>query len=138
MLLKEIQALIAKDFRFELRHRYVINGMFLYVVAIVFVSYLSFIHANSIDKYTWNALFWVILMFVCMQAVSGTFVSENINRQFYYFTLASPRSIIISKIIYNSILLFALSIMCYAAFVLFFGDRTNSEFMFLFTVILGS
>jgi len=44
MLLKEIQALIAKDFRYEMRRRYAINGILLYVVSIVFISYLSFLH----------------------------------------------------------------------------------------------
>jgi len=138
MLLKEIRALIAKDFRCEIRRRYAINGILLYVVSIVFVSYLSFLHVNHIDSETWNALFWVILMFACMHAVSRTFVQENMNRQYYYFTLASPQSVILSKIIYNGLLVFAISLLCYIVYILFLGNKAQNELMFVLCVMMGS
>jgi heme exporter protein B len=138
MLLNEIKSLVTKDIMLEARQRYVINGILLYVVAIVFVSYLSFLHVNNIDAQTWNALFWVIMMFACMHAVSRTFVQESLNRQFYYFTLASPQAIILSKILYNGILVFVLSLLCYLAYILFMGSKAENNIMFLLCVLSGS
>ena len=138
MFLKEIQALILKDFRYEIRRRSAINGILLYVVSIVFVSYLSFQSVNNIDTQTWNALFWVILMFACLHTVSGTFVQESPNRQYYYFTLASPQAIILSKIIFNGLLVFAISLLCYFVYVLFLGNKVENELMFILCIMTGS
>ena len=58
-LLTEVKHLIAKDIRQEWRQRYAINGILLYVVAAVFVTYLS-VKLN--DKPAWNAVFWIIIL----------------------------------------------------------------------------
>jgi len=138
MLTKEIKSLVSKDIRFELRQRSAINGILLYVVAIVFICYLSFLRVNIIDGQTWNALYWTILMFASMNAVSRTFVNENPNRQFYFFTLASPQAIILSKIFYNAILVFILSMLSYFFYIIFMGNKAQNELMFIVCVALGS
>jgi heme exporter protein B len=138
MLIKEIKSLVSKDIRFELRQRSAINGILLYVVAIVFICYLSFLRVNIIDGQTWNALYWTILMFASMNAVSRTFVNENPNRQFYFFTLASPQAIILSKIFYNAILVFILSMLSYFFYIIFMGNKAQNELMFIVCVALGS
>ncbi|MDL5047845.1 hypothetical protein QQ054_17655 [Oscillatoria amoena NRMC-F 0135] len=53
-LLSEVKHLMAKDMRQEWRQRYALNGILLYVVAAVFVTYLS---VKISDKPTWNAIF---------------------------------------------------------------------------------
>ena len=138
MLFQEIKALVLKDFRIELRQRSAINAILLYVVAIVFICYLSFLHSNKIDNQTWNALYWMIIMFASMNAVSRTFVNENSNRQLYYYTLASPQAIILSKIFYNAILVFFLSLLSYFFYIIFMGNKAHDELMFIACVALGS
>jgi hypothetical protein len=57
-IVNEIKALIDKEIRLELRQKYAINGMLLYIVSTVYVCYLSFrLKTNHIDKITWNTLF---------------------------------------------------------------------------------
>jgi len=138
MLMKEIKYLVLKDIRFELRQRSAINGILLYVVAIIFVCYLSFHRVNIIDTQTWNALYWIILMFASMNAVSKTFIQENSNRQFYIYTLASPKAIILSKIIYNSIFVFVLSMLSYFLYIIFMGSKAQNEMMFIINAAFGS
>jgi heme exporter protein B len=138
MLMKEISALVSKDIRFELRQRSAVNGIILYVVAIIFVCYLSFVRVDIIDAQTWNALYWVILMFAGMNAVSKTFILENPGRQFYYYTLASPRAIILSKIIYNSFFVFILSLLSFFLYMIFMGNKAQNELMFLVCTVFGS
>jgi heme exporter protein B len=138
MIVKEIRALVSKDIRFEFRQRSAVNGIVLYVVAVIFICYLSFMRVGIVDAQTWNALYWIILMFASMNAASKTFVMENTNRQYYYYTLASPRAIILSKIIYNTVFVFILSLLSFFLYVLFMGNKAENEWMFLVGTVLGS
>ena len=103
-MLKEIKSLIDKEIRLELRQKYALNGMILYVVSTVYVCYLSFrLKSNQIDKITWNTLFWIILLFTATNAIAKSFTQERFGRLLYYYTLANPVAIIISKILYNTL-----------------------------------
>ena len=136
MLLYQIKHLIAKEILLELRQKYAFNGILLYIVSTVFVCYLSF--KNIIDPPTWNALFWIIMLFVSVNAIAKSFVQENSGRQLYIYTLTSPEAIILSKIIYNSILMVVLSIMCFGFYSLFIGYIVQDTLFFLVSLILGS
>jgi len=136
MLLNQIKRLIAKEILIELRQKYAFNGILLYIVSTVFVCYLSF--KNIIDPPTWNALFWIIMLFVSVNAIAKSFVQENSGRQLYIYTLTSPEAIILSKIIYNSILMIVLSIMCFGFYSLFIGHIVQDTLLFLVSLVLGS
>lgn len=91
MLLKEIRALLYKEFLVEWRLRYAINGMLLYVVSTIFVCYMSFkLKAGEISPTTWNALLWIVLLFAAVNSISKSFVQEKEGRTYFYYTLASP------------------------------------------------
>ena len=103
MIGKQIKYLIAKELRLEMRNKYALGGILLYVVSTVFVSYLSF--KKIVTPATWNALFWIIFLFASVNAIAKSFISETKGRLLYLYTLTSPQSVILSKIIYNSLLL---------------------------------
>jgi heme exporter protein B len=136
MLIGEIRDLIAKDIRLELKQRYAINGILLYVVSTIFVSFLSF--NKMVDASTWNALFWIIMLFAAVNAVSKSFVQESIGRQLYYYCIASPQGIILSKILYNFILMGLLSALCLIVFVALMGNFITSYVLFIAALFLGS
>lgn len=136
VLAGEIRNLIAKDIRLELRQRYAVNGILLYVVSTVFVSYLSF--NKIVDASTWNALFWIIMLFASVNAVSKSFVQESISRQLYYYTIASPQGIILSKILYNLILMGILSVLCLLVFIVLMGNFITNFPLFITALFLGS
>jgi heme exporter protein B len=136
MLLKEIKYLVTKDIQLEIKQRYAFNGILLYVVSTIFVCYLSF--SKIIDAETWNALFWIIMLFAAVNAVSKSFVQESLNRQLYYYTIASPQAIILSKIIYNSLLMGILSMLCITVFSALMGSFISSYTVFLIALLFGS
>jgi len=136
MLVNEIRYLVAKDVNLELKQRYAFNGILLYVVSTIFVSYLSF--TGVMDPETWNALFWIIMLFAAVNAVSKSFVQESLQRQLYYYTLASPQAIILSKIIYNTLLMAVLSVLCIVVFTALMGSFIHSYPVFIFALLLGS
>lgn len=135
-LSKEIKFLIAKEIKQELRQKFALGGILLYLVSTVFVCYLSF--RSIIDKPTWNALFWVILLFGSINAVAKSFLQESRGRQLYFYTLVSPQAVILSKIIYNSLLMLLLSVVCFFVYSLFIKSLVDDIPFFLLTLVFGS
>lgn len=135
-LSSEIKHLIAKELKQELRQKYALGGILLYVVSTVFVCYLSF--RNIIDKPTWNALFWIILLFGSINAVAKSFIQESKGRQLYFYTLVSPQAVIISKILYNSLLMLLLSLVCFLVYSLFIKNLVDDIPYFILTLVMGS
>ena len=136
MLLNEIKYLLQKEILLEWRQKYAINGIFLYVISTVFVCYLSFKIINH--PATWNALFWIIILFASTNAVAKSFMQESKGKLLYLYTLVSPRAIILSKIIYNMLLMVAISLITFLFYSLFIGNMVNDTPLFLASLLLGS
>ena len=135
-MLRELIDLSAKEFRLEWRHKTALTGMVIYVVSTVFISYMAF--RELIDIPSWNALFWIILVFAAVNAVARSFMQESRGIQLYYYTLLNPVTVIFSKIIYNSCMLVVLSFIHLAFFTLFLGNQIQDIGMFILALVLGS
>jgi heme exporter protein B len=135
-MITEIKHLIAKEILLEWRQKYALGGILLYVVSTVFVCFLSF--KKIADVPTWNALFWIIVLFASVNAVAKSFIQESRGRLLYYYTLASPQAIILSKIIYNALLVCILSLLTYVIYCLMIGNPVKNFYLFFFTMISGS
>lgn len=137
--MKEIKALINKEIQLELRQRYAINGMLLYIVSTVYICYLSFkLKSNDIDKITWNTLFWIILLFTAVNAIAKSFTQERYGRLLYYYTLANPVSIILSKIIYNALLMLVLGLVGFGVYAIVMGNPVDDIGLYVVSIILGA
>ncbi len=136
MLFQQIKYLIVKEIKLELRNKYALGGILIYVVSTVFVSYLSF--KQIINPATWNALFWIILLFASINAVAKSFINESGGKMLYLYTLTGPQAVILAKIIYNSLLLIVLSGLCLCAYTLFIGNLIGDLPLFLIVLLMGS
>jgi len=136
MLFTEVKALIGKDVRLELKQKYVLNGILLYLLSTVFVTYLAF--EDLVTTETWNSLFWIILLFVGVNGISKSFVQENPARYIYYYTIASPQAVVLSKILYNLLLMAILASLSFGLFLILMGNRVVNLELFLLVLILGS
>ncbi len=134
-LLKEVKSLIHKDMVLEWRSKYALNGILLYVVSTVFVCYQAF---KSVDTATWNALFWIIMLFASVNAINKSFVQESHNRQLYYYTIASAKAVILSKIIYNIFIMLLLSAIAFFVYSIIFKNPLGDPALYLAAVVLGS
>ncbi len=136
MQLSEVKAFIRKDLLLEWRQRATIGGVLLYLVSTVFVAYLVF--EGLADLRTWNALFWLILLFTAINAIQKSFLQENESRHLYYYTLISARGVINAKMIYNALLMTVLGLAGLLVFVMFMGNPIASPGLFLINMILGT
>jgi heme exporter protein B len=137
--MQELRTLIGKEITLEWRQRYALNGMLLYIVSTVFVCYLSFkLKSNQLTPITWNTLFWIIILFTAVNAISKSFTQERAGRLLYYYTIASPQGIILSKIIYNSGLMLVLSLTGFGFYAFVMGNPVGDLWMYLVTIFLSS
>ena len=134
-LVKEILILLRKDIRLELRNSYAISGILLYVFSTIFIVYMAF---QKVQPDVWNALFWIIILFASISAIVKSFVQENSSRQLYYYSLVGPIAVILSKFIYNILLLFLLSLLTWISFSVVAGNPVKDTAQFFLALFLGS
>jgi len=109
------------------------------VVSTVFICYLSFnLKRGVLNPITWNTLFWIILLFTAINGISKGFNQERAGRFYFYYTLASPESIIVSKIIYHAILMLGISFTALGFYIMVMGNPVQDLGLFMATVALGA
>lgn len=130
-----ILAHLQKDIQTEWRMRYAVNGIILHVVSSVFLVFLS---VKILNAPTWNALFWLILLFSSISAVAKGFTGESKGRLLYYYGLSSAQQIIVAKTLYNSLFMLVITLICFGVYSLLLGNQAESPFWYLGILALGS
>lgn len=131
----QIRHLLYKDMVLEWRSKYAINGILLYAVSTIFVCYQAF---QSLDPTTWNVLFWIILLFTAINAMSKSFVQESPSRQLYYYSIVNAKAVILSKMIYNSLLMVILATLALIIYMVIFGNPLADPVLYVVAVLLGA
>lgn len=134
-IITEIINLLKKDLTLEFRLKYAISGILLYVISTVFIVFRAF---NQMEAEVWNAVFWIVILFAAVSAIGKSFALESSNRQLYYYMIATPIAIILSKMIYNISLMIVLSLLCWLGFITIAGDPVQEYNLFFLTLLLGS
>jgi heme exporter protein B len=106
----------------------------LYVAATIFVLYLAM---GQPDSQVWNGLFWMIQLFVCVNAVAKSFLAESKGRMLYFYSIAGGRDFIIAKLIFNVALMMVMSLVSWALFSILLGNPVMSLLRFLGINLLG-
>lgn len=131
--------LLKKEFILELRRKSVISGLGLYLLSIIFICYLTFnLRQNAISPNTWAALFWLTILFSVVNSVAKSFIGEQKGALIYYYTIASPQQIILSKVIYNTVLCLVISVAGYILFSIFIYNPVQDQLTFFLALVLAS
>jgi heme exporter protein B len=142
-LIDQTWELLKKEVVLEWRSKYAFNGVLLYVVSTVFICYISFnltagFNKSEGYKVVWNVLFWIIILFASVNAIAKSFMQESKSRLLYYYSVASPHAIILSKTIYNIALMSLLSVLALVVYLLFFTNTLGDPLFYFLVVVLGS
>ncbi|MEO6254810.1 MAG: heme exporter protein CcmB [Ferruginibacter sp.] len=129
-----IATLLKKDILLEFRQKHTFYGILLYIASTIYVLFLSM---DKLDANVWNGLFWVIQLFICVNAVAKSFLQENRGRMLYYYSIASPVEFIVSKILYNVVLMICMSLISLLLFVIFLNNPIDNCLRFIGIVVLG-
>jgi heme exporter protein B len=105
------------------------------VASTVFVLYLAI---EQPEAEIWNALFWVMQLFVCINAVAKSFLQESGGRMLYFHTIASPAEFVVAKLLYNLLLMALMNVLTLGLFMAFMGDPTYDLPTFIGISFLGA
>src|SRR5205085_11457237 len=100
----------------------------------IFIVYLSM---GEPEETVWNALFWVIQLFVCVNAVAKSFLQDSKGRMLYYYSIAGAKDFILSKLAFNAILMLMMSLLSIFIFILLLGNPLMHGFQFTGISFLG-
>jgi len=131
---RRILALIQKDLLIETRQQYTLYGILLYVASTIFVVYLSM---DQPEEKVWNGLFWVIQLFVCINAVAKSFLQESRGRMLYFYSIAGARDFVLAKLLFNAALMIVMSLLSLVVFTVLLGNPLENSFKFIFITCLG-
>ncbi len=123
-----------KDLLLETRQQYTLYGILLYVASTIFVVYLSM---DQPEERVWNGLFWVIQLFVCINAVAKSFLQESRGRMLYFYSIAGPVDFVLSKLLFNALLMIVMSLLSLGIFSLLLGNPLENWPIFIFITCLG-
>lgn len=132
--MKRIFQLIKKDIAVDWRQQNPITGILLYLASTIFASFMAF--QGFVNVEVWNALFWIILLFTSMNAISKSFIQEE-RRTHYYFFLSKPSEIIIAKLGYSFVYLVILSFISLIIYSTLLGNPIQNFPLFTANLLLG-
>ncbi|WP_071890953.1 heme exporter protein CcmB [Flavisolibacter tropicus] len=126
--------LFKKDLLLEVRQQYSFYGILLYIGSTIFVLFLAI---DEPESRVWNGLFWIIQLFICINAVAKSFLQESRSRMLYFQSIVSPQHFVLAKLLFNSLLMLIMSILSLALFTLFFSNPAEKVLPFIGLVFLG-
>jgi heme exporter protein B len=133
-------ALFSKDVRSELRTRYALNALLMFVVTAV-ATILFALRSDVPSPTVLSGMYWVVVFFTAMSSLSRIFVSEEERGTTMTLQLvASPSTVYFGKLFFNTALTVSLTLAVTVLYTLVFSEffiiRTAS--IFFVTVFLGS
>lgn len=132
--MRRVWALLRKDFLLETRQQYTFYGVLLYVTSTIFVLYLSM---GQPEGPVWKGLFWMIQLFICVNAVAKSFLQEGRGRLLYFYSIAGARDFILSKLLFNALLMILMSLVSLGLFLFMLGDPMSHKGYFVLITCLG-
>ncbi|MDQ3020206.1 MAG: heme exporter protein CcmB [Bacteroidota bacterium] len=127
-----------KDFKSELRTRYVINSLLMFVL--VTISIIRFaIGDEKADNEILTGLLWIAIFFSAASGLSRAFIKEEEKETSMALKLSTdPASIILGKLFFNLILTFALNILILILFIVITDYEIKNFTGFIIAMIIGN
>lgn len=129
--------MVRAESQLDLKKPAVLGAAILQMATMTLLAFLSQPHINA---KIWNSLYWIILLFCTLQAISKNFLGVNRARWIYYNQLASPQTILWSKMIYgwmSMVMLTFANLLLFGFFMGFPIQHPATYFLNLILVIAG-
>ena len=129
--------LVRAEFQLDLKKPAVLASAILQMATMTLLAFLS---QPQITAKIWNSLYWIILIFCTLQAVSKNFLGVNRARWIYFNQLAAPQAILWSKMIYGwgtMVLLTLANLLLFGFFMGFPIQHPATYFLNLSLVVAG-
>jgi heme exporter protein B len=85
----------------------------------------------------WNGLFWMMQLFICVNAVAKSFLAESKGRMLYFYSIAGSVDFIIAKLLFNVLFMAIMSLISWMLFIILLGNPIHNAGSFLGINLLG-
>ncbi|MBN8588632.1 MAG: heme exporter protein CcmB [Rhodothermia bacterium] len=131
-------AVFEKDVRLELRSRYALNMLLMFISSTLFLVVVS-LGSEVISTRVQSALIWVILLFGSVIGLGRGFVSEVDQGTVLLLQLHTRGSMVYAgKLVFNIILLFVLNILGLGAFLVLMNIAVENLWQLALVLFLGT
>ncbi len=117
----------------EIKSKYTLMGVFLYIFIAVLISYLSM---PLLDKNHYLSVYWLIILFTTLQGISKNYIGIPSGEFLFWHQLTNAQQFLTAKLISNSLLMFLFSVVGYIMFMVIHHGNFMFSFPFLLTVVL--
>ncbi len=128
-----------KDFRSEVRTRYALNALLMFVVTTISIILFALGNETASNEIL-SGILWVIIFFSSMAGLSRTFVSEEERGTVMTLQLiATPLTVYAGKFLFNLVLLAMMNLVTIVLYSIVIQNFVIKSFsIFLPTIILGT
>ena len=131
--------LFKKDWQSELRTRYAINALAMFILVTISVILFS-VGQEKMSEYLTGGLLWVVIFFSAMSGLSRAFVSEEERGTMLTLQLiASADTIFTGKMLFNLVLVFLMNTVIAILYSMLFNTFIiNNTALFILAFIIGN
>ena len=131
--------IFVKDLRSELRTRYSLNSLIMFVITTLSVILFS-LGSENVSTDVLSGVLWIIIFFSTMSGLSRSFVSEEERGTVMTLQLtARPLAVYFGKLLFNTVLLAALNLLTVTLYLVFITNFVVQNYLiFVVTMILGT
>jgi heme exporter protein B len=127
-----------KDFKSELRNRYVINSLLMFVLVTISIIKFS-IGDEKVESDILSGLLWIVIFFAAISGLARVFIKEEEKETSFALKLSvDPISIFLGKLFFNLALTFFVNIFIFVLFVLITSFEIINFSAFVLIILLGN
>jgi len=137
-MLRQALAIFRKDLESELRTRYAVNALLMFVVVTISVIVFS-LAGEVLTIGAMTGMLWVVMFFAAMSGLSRVFVAEEERGTAMTLQLlASPMAVYLGKLLFNIVLVLGLNALIVVLFLLTMEQFTIRQAdMFAVVMLFG-
>ena len=131
-------AVFRKDLRTELRSRYAVNVLLMFVLSALLLVLFA-IGQESVSERVQSALLWIVILFSASIGLGRSFVSEEETGTMLLLQLNTRASMVFAgKLLYTLLLVLGLNIVAVLVFLIVLGIPVRSPGLLAATLALGA
>ena len=137
-MFKQAIAICKKDFSSELRTRYAVNALLMFIIVVIAIIKFS-LGEEKITNEMNAGLLWIIIFFAASNGLSRVFVSEEERGTSLILKLsADAKSVFIGKLIFNTALTFLINFFIILLYILITDLKIKDLASFSVVITLGN
>ena len=137
-MFRQALAICKKDFQSELRTRYSLNGLAMFIIVVISIIKFS-LGEEKLSNELHAGLLWIIIFFANSSGLSRVFVAEEDRGTSYALKLiADSKSVLLGKLIFNTSLSFLINFFVVFLFLVTMDVNIKSFGLFVLTLVLGN